>query len=96
MNVINNMKIRTKLIGSFTVLILAMVLIAVLGASGLTTVAQYSEQMYNHQLLPIESLGKVQGLMFNIRGDYYKVMAVQAEKEQFLKKSKKNFLPLTT
>jgi len=91
MNVINNMKIRTKLIGSFTVLILAMVLIAVLGASGLTTVAQYSEQMYNHQLLPIESLGKVQGLMFNIRGDYYKVMAVQAEKEQYFKEIKEKF-----
>ena len=91
MNVINNMKISTKLIGSFSILILAMVLIAILGASGLTTVAQYSEEMYNKQLLPIESLGKVQGLMFNIRGDYYKVMAVQAEKDQYFKEIKEKF-----
>jgi methyl-accepting chemotaxis protein len=91
MKVINNLPIRVKLIGSFTILILAMVVIAVLGATGLTTVAQYSDDMYNHQLLPIESLGKVQSLMFNIRGDYYKVMAVQAEKDQYFGEIKDKF-----
>jgi methyl-accepting chemotaxis protein len=91
MKVINNLKIRAKLIGSFAIVILVMVAIAILGANGLSTVAQYSESMYNHELLPLESLGKVQSLMFTIRGDYYKVMAVQAEKDKYFGEMKDHF-----
>jgi methyl-accepting chemotaxis protein len=91
MNVINNLPIRVKLIGSFAIVILAMVAITLLGANGLSTVAQYSQSMYDNELLPIETLGKAQALMFTIRGDYYKIMAVPKEKDKYFGEMKDHF-----
>lgn len=85
MRLINNLRMRVKLIGSYLILILAMVAITYFGATGLSTVSKYSESMYTDRLLPIELLGKVQSFMFTIRGDYYKIMAVPAEKDKYFR-----------
>ncbi len=91
MRLINDLRLRVKLIGSYLVLILGMVVITVLGATGLSTVSKYNESMYIDHLLPIEQLGRVQSLMFTIRGDYYKVMAVPAEKDKYFAEMWDNF-----
>ncbi len=90
MRLINDLKMRVKIIGSFLIVILTMVVITILGANGLTTVAQYNATMYTDRLLPIEQLGQAQALMFTIRGDYYKIMAVQAEKDKYFAEMKDN------
>jgi methyl-accepting chemotaxis protein len=90
MRLINNLKMRQKLIGSFVIVILIMIAVTIIGANGLATVAQYSETMYTDRLLPIEQLGQAQASMFTIRGDYYKIMAVQAEKDKYFGEMKDN------
>ncbi len=91
MRLINDLRMRVKLIGSYLLLILGMVAITLIGMTGFSTVARLSDSMYTERLLPIEQLGSVQSLMFTIRGDYYKIMAVPSEKDKYFAEMWDNF-----
>jgi methyl-accepting chemotaxis protein len=84
MKFINNLKIRTKILGSFLIVVIASAVVTYLGASGLGMVAGYIESLYSDRLVPIEQLSQAQSLMYTIRGDYYKIAAVKSEQAKYL------------
>ncbi|GAP22547.1 hypothetical protein ADM99_12680 [Leptolinea tardivitalis] len=96
MRVLNNIRIRTKLLGSFVIIIVSMIIVTLLGAAGLRTVSDYSSAMYENRLIPVEQLGHVESLMFTIRGDYYKIYAVAGERTKYIGEMNDNLASIST
>ena len=76
---LGNIKIGTKLIGGFLIVLLLLVVSAVMSYTSLQTAKTNAASMYIDRLLPINQLGDIQQEIFNIRGDLFKLEVVPAE-----------------
>lgn len=85
MKVINNLKTGTKLFGSFLLMILILIGIALLGFANIRSLNTGLTSMYSNSTLPIEQLGTVQIQLYRIRGDSYKYILVPEQRSDIEK-----------
>jgi methyl-accepting chemotaxis protein len=69
MKVLDNIQIGKKLIGSFLVVVLIMILVGVIGYIGVSTTNSYLTQMYSDQFLPTEKVKTIESELWQIRGN---------------------------
>lgn len=77
---LDNIKIGKKLIGSFIVIVLIMIIVGIVGFSGTTSVDTRLTQMYYDQLLPTDSLETLDGDVWLLRGDVYRYMVIDNDR----------------
>lgn len=66
MDIFKNMKVKTKLIGSFLSIILLISIMAAITLKGLKTIVLYYDHMYNSNLIPICKVHNVKENLLNI------------------------------
>ena len=71
---LKNMKLRTKMLGSYAVIALLTLLIAVLGYFNMKSINNGMVGLYKDRLLPIQHLGRAESSLYQLRGDIYKFM----------------------
>ncbi|MEI6297841.1 MAG: MCP four helix bundle domain-containing protein, partial [bacterium] len=76
---LGNVKIGTKLIGGFLIVLLLLVVSAVMSYTSMQTAKTNAASMYTDRLVPVNQLKDVQQEIFNIRGDLFKLEVVPAE-----------------
>ncbi len=69
MKVLDDIKIGKKIIGSFLTVVLIMIVVGIVGYSGVSTTNNYLNQMYNQQLIPTEILEKTGADLWHLRGN---------------------------
>ena len=74
MNVLNNSKIGTKLIGSFLIVAAILVGVAAYGIVSMNSMQTRQDELNLDSSLPIQELATVDEYLFMIRGDVYKWM----------------------
>ncbi|MHB8836962.1 MAG: methyl-accepting chemotaxis protein [Candidatus Methylomirabilia bacterium] len=72
MNVLNNVKIGTKLMVSFTIIIVLLLGVAVMGYINTKNINDGMTTMYMDRLKPIHDLGQAQVAFYEIRGEVFK------------------------
>ena len=80
MSALNNMKIGTKLVGSFLLVSLVIVVVAIVSYFSLQTLKSDLDNMYNDNLLGIKPLGTAFTALYKLRGDNYKYILVESER----------------
>ena len=81
MNILNNLKIGVKLIGSFLLVSLIIVTVALVGYINMRTINDNVANLYTHRTLPIEQLGSEATALYTLRGDLYESLAVPAKRD---------------
>ena len=76
MNAFNNLRVGTKMIGSFMVVALIIVVVAVVSYNGMKSVDTELEGIYTDNLQQISWLGKVNTAIYTLRGDIYKAVVM--------------------
>ena len=79
MNALNNLKTNVKLLGSFGIILVVLIAIAVVGYMGMNTINNGMTLMYFDRTIPIQQLGSVKSDLYTIRGDVFKGLLVPAE-----------------
>jgi methyl-accepting chemotaxis protein len=72
MKLINNLKMRTKLLGAFTILVLIMIGVAFVGFFSARSISNGMNDLYTNRTVPIENVGKIEMTLMKMRGDLYK------------------------
>jgi methyl-accepting chemotaxis protein len=85
MNILNNLKTGTKLIGSFVFVAIITLIVAYIGYSNMNTIMAGTEEMYGDRLVPISDLGEINSGLRQIRGDVYKMLYIPSQEEASLK-----------
>lgn len=80
MNLLNNLKIGAKLIGSFLFMALLLVGVAVIGYYNMKTINDNLTAMFDDNLHPIQYLGSATEYVYKLRGDQYKYMAIESDR----------------
>lgn len=88
MNLFKNMKVRLKLITSFLIVIIFMIILGVVNQSSLKKIEQNAENMYNLNLTSVNLILSLKGNLYQIKGDYL-IMITEDEKNE-IEKAKKN------
>ena len=81
MTLINNLKISTKLIISFGIVLVLLIAIAVTGYIGIANVNAKLDSLYHDQTLPIEYLGNAETALYNFRGNVYKYILIPSGRQ---------------
>ena len=79
MKALNNLKTSVKLIGTFVIVALITVVVAVLGYSSMKTINDGMATMYFDRLVPVNDLGDIGEDIYTIRGDVYKILLIPSE-----------------
>jgi methyl-accepting chemotaxis protein len=79
MNALNNLKTSVKLIGAFVIVALITIVVAVIGYSSMKTINDGMTTMYFDRLVPVNELGDMEGDIYTIRGDVYKLLLIPEE-----------------
>lgn len=74
------MKMRLKLVGSFSIVALIIALVAILGIVSMGNLNSDMQNIYSNNLLAINQLGTATSAFGNIRGDFYRYINVPAER----------------
>ena len=82
MNILNNMKTNVKLIGSFLIIALIIVVVAVVGYVNMKTINDDMTVMFHDRTLPIQQLQIIEANAFIIRGDIYKYIIIPEQRDQ--------------
>ncbi|HWQ68220.1 MAG TPA: methyl-accepting chemotaxis protein [Methanospirillum sp.] len=69
MKVLDNIPIWRKLIGSFLVVVILLLIVGGIGLYGVITTNDYLERMYSEQLLPIDQLETINTELMTMRGN---------------------------
>ncbi len=80
MSALNNFRTSVKLIGSFILIAILLVALAVLSFYQMKTINDGMTTMYFDRLLPVKQLGSVKADLYTIRGDLYKALLIPEEK----------------
>jgi methyl-accepting chemotaxis protein len=80
MNMINNFKIGTKLVGGYILIALIIVAMAVLGYVNIKSMNDGMTTLYIDRTLPIEQLGAANTTLYTMRGDIYKYWIIPEER----------------
>ena len=84
--IIDDLKTGRKLFIGFLISCLMMVIIGIIGFSGLQSMNQTIESMYTDRLIPITDLGVVDSELYNISSETNKMIAVPLEKKTSIDK----------
>jgi len=76
-----NLKISTKIVLGFSLVIILAILIGGIGYFSLGTMNSSMQSMYNNNLLPIRYLGEVRRELLTIRGDVFKYIGTEKPDE---------------
>jgi methyl-accepting chemotaxis protein len=79
---LNDLTIKTKLLGGFVGVALLTVVVAVVGFSNIRTVNNGMTSLYNDRTLPIEYLGRADAKLYQIRGNVYKFILLPEERNK--------------
>lgn len=77
-----NLKISTKIVFGFSLVIILAILIGSIGYFSLGTINSSMQSMYNNNLLPIRYLGEVRRELLTIRGDVFKYIGTNKSDER--------------
>ncbi len=80
MNAINNIRMGTKLIGSFLLVALVIVAVSILSYFNMRTINTNLSDMYSNNVSGITPLGTAYKALYQLRGDNYKYMLIEAER----------------
>ncbi|MDD1729764.1 MAG: methyl-accepting chemotaxis protein [Methanospirillum sp.] len=69
MKVLDDIKIGRKLISSFLAVVIIMIIVGIVGYSGVSTTNSYIGEMYEEQLLPTQQLLVIQSQLWQVRGN---------------------------
>jgi len=81
MKVLDDIKIGRKLIGSFLAIVVIMIIVGIVGYSGVSTTNNYLSQMYEQQLIPTDILEQTQGELWQIRGNPAGYLAIVSTRD---------------
>ncbi|MDD1729775.1 MAG: methyl-accepting chemotaxis protein [Methanospirillum sp.] len=82
MNVLDNIQIGRKLLGSFLVVVLIMILVGAVGYIGVTTTNDYLTRMYNEQFIPTDQIKTIESELWQIRGNTPGYLFLVADREK--------------
>ncbi|WP_005031748.1 MCP four helix bundle domain-containing protein [Holophaga foetida] len=74
MNSLNNLKIKTKLLGGFILVALFLVVMAIGTYFGMNTLNRGTETMYKERTIPTAMVGRLNSALWEIRGDIYRMV----------------------
>ncbi len=77
---INNIKTSTKLLGSFSIIGILLILVGVIGYISTKNNNDALSSMYEDNLIPISEVGQIDQLLYSIRGDSYKYLVFTEER----------------
>jgi methyl-accepting chemotaxis protein len=75
------LSITTKLIAGFSVVVVLLVAVSVVGYLNMRTMNNQMTAMYQDSTLPIRNLGKVDAAIYRVRGDVYKYILIPSQRE---------------
>ena len=77
---IDNLKTGVKLFGSFGAVVLLMIVIAVIGFTGMNNINNGMTDLYVNRTLPIEQVGAANVALYTVRGDLYRYVVIAEER----------------
>lgn len=80
MNILNNIKVGKKIVGSFVVIALLLVVVAVSSFFSMKNINDGMTKMYANSLVPISLLGQANSVFYSMRGDVFKFIMFPAER----------------
>lgn len=80
MDTLNNIKTSTKLLGSFAIICILLLLIGMVGFTNMKSINDGVETMYAENLLPVSDLGDINKLLYAIQGDAYRMFSLPGDK----------------
>lgn len=79
---LNDVKMSTKLLGSFGIMVVLMIIIVVVGYIGMNDINNGMTELYYDRTLPIQQVGKANAAFYKMRGDVYKYLLIVEEREK--------------
>ena len=79
MNILNNITVGKKIFGSFAVIALLLMVVALSSFFSMKNINDGMTTMYANRLVPISLLGQADSAIYNTRGDLYKYIMFPAE-----------------
>ena len=76
----NNIKMGTKLIGSFLIIVAILIAVAMVGYVNIKSIAKRGDAMYKQNTAAIEEMGSINTSLEKMRGDLYRYIEVPAER----------------
>ncbi len=77
---INNLKTGVRLYGSFTIVTLLMITVAVVGYTGMNSINNGMTTLYFDRTIPIQQIGTAESALWELRGDIYKYAFLPEER----------------
>ena len=81
----NNIKMGTKLIGSFMVIVAILIMVAMVGYINIKSIANRGDAMYSQNTAAIEEMGAINASLEKMRGDIYRYIDVPADRQKMAK-----------
>ncbi len=91
MKALNNLKIGVKLIGSFLVIALILVVLSVLSYTSINSLKNNMAEMYHSSTLPIQQIGAASSALYKLRGDIYKFILLPDERSSIRQAIEQDF-----
>ena len=79
MKFINDIKTAYKLVGSFIIVAILALLIAIIGYQNMKSINNGMTEMYQDALIPVEKLSQIETDIYTIRGDIFQALLIQTE-----------------
>jgi methyl-accepting chemotaxis protein len=76
----NDMKMGTKLMGSFMVIVAILIVVALVGYINIKSISKRADLMYTQNTAAIEDMGVINAKLEKMRGDLYRYIDVPAER----------------
>src|SRR5665647_291329 len=89
MKVINNLKVGTKLMAGFLIVILFLMTISVISYFSINKVDNGVSAIYDDMLIPLRQLGNAEASFYMTRGDMYKFILIPEERDAIEKEIQK-------
>lgn len=77
---LNNTKVWVRLALSFTVIIIFLMAIAMVGYINMSSINDETSTMYSHRLIPLRQLGTAESTFYGLRGDMYRFILIPGER----------------
>jgi methyl-accepting chemotaxis protein len=78
----NNIKVGTKLIGSFLAVVVILAAVAMIGYVNIKSIAARGDVMYSQNTVAIEEMGSIVAGLEKMRGDIYRYIDVPADRQK--------------
>ncbi len=78
----NNIKMGTKLIGSFLIIVAILIAVAMVGYINIKSIANRADAMYSQNTAAIEDMSAINASLETMRGDIYRYFDVPADREK--------------